>query len=79
MTPCYSDPFPNLDAEISKHNHKMLEKYKTKDKLEKGNKLCNCRNKINCPLGGKCLIKSVVYKVTVSKKDKIMSYISSTG
>ena len=35
----------NLDAEISKHNHKTLEEYKNKDKLEKRNKLSNCRKK----------------------------------
>ena len=46
--------------------NKTLEE--NKDKLEKGNKLCNCRNKTNCPLGGKCLIKSVVYKATVKQR-----------
>ena len=49
---------PNLDSEISKHNHKALEE--NKNKPEKGNKLCNCRNKTNYPKGGKCLTKSVV-------------------
>ena len=69
----------NLDAEISNHNHKTLEKYKNEGKLEKGNKLCNCRKKSNCPLGEQCLIKNVVYKATVSNKDKTMTYIGSTA
>ena len=68
---------PNLDAEISKHNRKTLEE--NKDEFEKGNKLCNCRNKTNGTIGGNCLTKSVVYKATVTNKDKIISYLGSTG
>ena len=70
---------PNLDAEISKHNHKILEEYNNKDKSEKKNKMCNCRKKSNCPLGGQCLIKSVIYKATVLNENKTMTYIGSTG
>ena len=29
-------------------------------------KLCNCRQKSSCPLDGKCLTKSFVYKATVT-------------
>ena len=31
--------------------------------------MCNCRQKNNCPLDGKCLTKCVVYKATVTETD----------
>ena len=68
---------PNLDAVISKQNHKTLEE--NKKELKKENKLCNCRNKTNCPIGGKFPTKSVVYKATMTNKDKNMSYTGSKG
>ena len=65
---------PNLDAEISKHNHKTLKE----NKIEKDNNLCNFRNKQSWPIGGKCFTKNVVYKATMSNKNKSMLYIGST-
>ena len=34
---------------------------------------------MKCPIRGKCVTKSVVYKATVTYKGKHMSYIASTA
>ena len=49
------------------------------DKNEENKKTCNCRVPVNCPLGGECLVSSVVYKATV-KDDSggINSYVGIT-
>ena len=68
---------PNLKKEISKHNQKTL---LNSDVIDDNNrKLCNCRIKSNCPVNGKCLTKGVIYKATVSYKNKNHIYIGSTG
>ena len=42
-------------------------------------KTCNCRNPTVCPLEGKCLTNSVVYKATVKTNNgEEKSYIGST-
>ena len=44
---------------VTQHNYKVLLTTKNVDQL------CNCRNKDNCPLDGKCLQKCIVYKADV--------------
>ena len=41
--------------------------------------MCNCRIKSNCLVNGKLLTKGVIYKATVSHKNKNHIYIGSTG
>ena len=53
---------------INSHNKKILEAE------NKTNITCNCRNKMNCPINGECLLKGV-YKAKVRDKE----HISSTG
>ena len=52
---------PNLAKAICGHNAKILK--------ESGNpveeRACSCRNGTNCPLGGQCLQKNLVYQATV--------------
>ena len=55
---------PNVDKIISGHNKKILESQKTTATTEKS--LCNCRGKDPCPLDGKCLTSSIVYKAEVN-------------
>ena len=40
--------------------------------------LCNCREKIKCPLLKRCKIASVVYKATVNLNNEEYTYIGST-
>ena len=68
---------PNLEKEISKHNQKTLLNFDVVD--DNNRKLCNCRIKPNCPVDGKFLTKGVIYKATVSYKNKNHIYKGSTG
>ena len=58
----------NIKNIINSHNKKILNK-----KMEENNTiLCNCRNKPDCPLGGKCLSSNIVYRADVSNlSDKL--------
>ena len=56
---------PNVKSNISSHNHRVLKKAKACTNV----KLCNCRDKNECLLGGKCLTPSVVYKAAIKTKD----------
>ena len=40
---------------------------------------CNCRKRDSCPLRGKCLSESVVYKATVKSGQESKFYIGCTG
>ena len=67
---------PNIDSEITKSNLKAIEKSKN----EKNNETtCNCRIKASCPVEGKWLYKSVIYKATVTYINKKQFYIGSTA
>ena len=66
---------PNISSIISAHNKKILglqEPIVTKE--------CNCRVKADCPLEGKCLDKSVIYKchVKTDENDNGIHYIGLT-
>ena len=69
---------PNIKSNISSHNHRVLKKAKASTNV----KLCNCRDKNECPLGGKCLTPSVVYKAAITTKDtahQTKNYIGVTA
>ena len=63
----------NVGSIISSHNQKILHP------TERTNG-CNCRNIENCPLEGKCLTPSVVYKATVTNNvdDESKIYLGMT-
>ena len=48
---------------------------KLKRENKKGNNSsCNCRNKEECPLGGKCNVENIVYQINIPRKeDKLNS------
>ena len=52
---------PSVGAIINGHNKKVLKECRP---LEKGE--CNCMEKGNCPLDGKCLTKGLIYEATIS-------------
>ena len=65
---------PNVKSSIDAHNNR---------KLKCGNKptdtkQCNCRDKNNCPLDGKCLESGVIYQATVTSDKKVETYIGLT-
>ena len=56
---------PNMKQIITGHNKKILNNNR---QSKENTKKCNCRNKENCPLDGKCLISSIVYEAEVTNK-----------
>ena len=66
---------PNLNSIISSHNKKILGN--NNEIEEKG---CNCRAGRNyCPMGGKCLTESLVYKAEVTTESETKQYIGITA
>ena len=61
---------PNMAAIISKHNKIALQ---SRAELRRTTPPCNCRNKANCPLEGKCRKSSIIYKATL-KSNRIANY-----
>ena len=58
----------NMKSFLDKHNKIILKKHT--NRLNKDDeKLCNCRQRVNCPTDGKCLTRSVVYKAEVTSTD----------
>ena len=62
---------PNFQNTIDSHNHNIIAN-KPEDKT------CNCRNKTECPLQGKCRSTNTIYKATVSTDNSSESYIGAT-
>ena len=59
---------PNVASIIKSHNKKIS----SKEEDQQGNesKSCNCRKNNPCPMQGKCLTPSVIYKAEVKAGDK---------
>ena len=69
----------NVNSIIKSHNRKTIKNFL--DKKEKEGKMCNCRQKENCPLQGKCLTSQIIYKaiVTNTNSNTQKIYIGQTG
>ena len=66
---------PNMKAIISSHNAKVT---RPKEMVDAPG--CNCRGGVDkCPLNGKCLTESLVYKATVSSNEAEKSYIGQAA
>ena len=52
---------PNMACIIKSHNNKLIYPTANTDEMP-----CNCRTKSECPLNGKCRIKSIVYKASIT-------------
>ena len=61
----------NIDSKISQHNKKILSPPK-----EELKKTCSCpkKDKENCPLQGRCLSSSIVYKATVTTEPDVKKH-----
>ena len=73
----------NMYNILSNHNKRLLNELITRDR-NPDVKSCNCRNKEECPLGGHCTSRNVVYQACISpmeqQKDGERVYIGiSTG
>jgi hypothetical protein len=71
---------PNLQSIISQHNSKLIKEYRSRSKPPQ--KLCNCRVKNDCPMDGKCLSESVVYRADVTATGTVQEskfYNGATG
>ena len=65
----------NMENVIKQHNSKVLH-----DGNQNEIRPCNCRDKSECPMDGKCLSKSIVYKAEVeSNNNKRIYYGISEG
>ena len=65
---------PNLKSEISKHNFKIL----NQDKNDPPPR-CNCQDPTTCPLPGKCTVKNLVYRATVTNNNATEKYVGLTA
>ena len=64
----------SMSSVIKQHNYRVLSTTGNVDRL------CNCKNKENCPLDGKCLKTCIVYKADViTNKDSHIYYRASDG
>ncbi len=67
---------PNIGQVIKSHNKKIM--VQPDKKVSEPNKLCNCRNELDCPLQDKCLTSCVVYRAQVKAEGKTFTYVGST-
>ena len=64
----------SMSSVIKQHNDRVLSTTEIVDRL------CNCGNKENCPLDGKCLQSCIIYKADViTNKDSHIYYGVSDG
>ena len=74
---------PNVTSIIKSHNNHVLRNGSHPAQNKNPARLCNCRNKDQCPLNGACLSTSIVYKATVTpasddRSARPMHYIGLT-
>ena len=65
---------PNLKAEVSSHNKKIL-----KEEEANSPPRCNCQKPDNCPLPGKCTTENLVYRATVRGGSEVKQYVGLTA
>ena len=68
----------NMAAKISTHNKSMMTDKKEENATE-SDRLCNCRNKEECPLNNQCLKSNIVYRAQVTTDDNTKEYIGCTA
>ena len=59
---------PNLGSIINSHNSYIMKNYKTAGTVKR---MCNCQVKASCPMKGKCLAESLVYRADVTTSGPI--------
>mgnify|MGYP006903939448 CR=1 FL=1 len=70
---------PNIASIIASHNNKLISEPHT-EPGQKQKQECNCRGGVAaCPLDGKCLQQSIIYKATVKSGKQIATYLGQAG
>ena len=70
----------NMESIIAGHNRKIIRKEAAKSTTSEKKKECNCRvGESRCPLKGKCLTQSIIYKAKISTNDETSVYIGQTS
>ena len=64
----------NMGNIIKAHNNRILKATNNQPEDK-----CNCRNKDNCPLPGKCTTQNVIYEATVTTPNNSKKYIGLTA
>ena len=59
----------NMYNILSNHNRRLLNELTTRDR-NPNVESCNCRNKEECPLGGRCTTRNVVYQACISPMEQ---------
>ena len=67
---------PNIKSMIDTHNKRATNRVDSQ--TSGAPRTCNCRNKNDCPLEGKCLEKSVIYQATVTTANTTETYVGLT-
>ena len=67
----------NMGAVIKSHNQRVIKQAMSSGKEPK--QKCNCRQKEQCPLQGKCLETSLVYKATIQHGNEKKHYYGLAG
>jgi hypothetical protein len=65
----------NMSNILKTHNQKITKPLDNQQQHEK----CNCRDKNNCPLPGRCTAQNVIYQATVSTDNDTKHYIGLTA
>ena len=68
----------NMADRIKAHNNKILNQKTSQSITDSDEEKCNCRQKEECPLNGKCLTTAIVYQATVQYDGKTAKYIGLT-
>lgn len=63
----------NMETIIAAHNRQMLNDEEDKERP------CNCRNKAECPLNGKCCTQTVIYRAEMETGGETKNYIGCTA
>ena len=64
-----------MKAVISSHNKNMLAQDSARAAQSQQLRMCNCRNKPECPLQGSCMQENVVYQATVDTETTTENYV----
>ena len=69
---------PNMKQIIDGHNKGNLKKAVQPRQLQP-TKMCNCRNKADCPLKGECLFEEIVHQAEVATGERTEIYVGLTA
>ena len=65
----------NMADRIKAHNNKILNQETSQSITDSDQEKCNCRQKEEYPLKGKCLTTAIVYQTTVQYDGKTAKYL----